>query len=296
MKGRLTPLDHDQIGIAAWWGGSRRRPGRRPAQSPAGDPGAPPPSGLLAAFVAWTALSLTWTGSVENLRPTWPASPPYLGVFAPGPLSLATHREPARGRGGWGGSRLRGDRPALRFHPAWFPAANQTAHSTSAATGNASPYPVHYWNGLAASDRGRDPARPPRSPPAPGPCFRGRWRPRHCRRDGADRLPDSLRGGIAAAVTRPGRVRGLRAESALDGSALLLASLASAVLIVAMDHRDSLPARPAGRDRPKPGQPDAGHRRGRLRCGRRPPGRCLAHAARNRRRPPPGRSIPLAMP
>src|SRR4029453_15567001 len=84
--------------------------------------------GLLAAFVAWTALSLGWTESVEKTWDDLARVAGYLGVFV---LALfARDREGARRvvSAGGGGVAFVAAIPLLsRLHPAWFPAADQTA-------------------------------------------------------------------------------------------------------------------------------------------------------------------------
>lgn len=147
--GGYDPLVHGQVGIAAWWialvailAGAlpRRRLGRLGWAALA----------LLAALAAWTALSLTWTESVERTFRELALVTTYVGVFA---LAL--------------GSRARGETERLlcalavgvvvvcavallsRLHPAWFPTGHQTATFLSSTRERLS-YPLNYWNGLAA--------------------------------------------------------------------------------------------------------------------------------------------------
>ena len=147
--GGYDPLVHDQVGIAVWW-----------VLLAAVAVGALPQRrlgtfawcalGLLAAFVAWTALSLNWTESAERTSAELARVAGYLGVFA---LALF-----ARGPNG-----VRRMVAAVgtgiavvalvallsRLHPAWFPAAGQTAKFLSSGRERLS-YPLNYWNALAA--------------------------------------------------------------------------------------------------------------------------------------------------
>ncbi len=147
--GGYDPLVHDQVGIAVWWvllatvavGALPRQ--RLGTLAWCG-------LGLLAAFVAWTALSLTWTESVERTSADLARVATYLGVFA---LALfacrprgARHLVAAVGAG-----IVVVVAVALlsRLHPAWFPEANQTARFLSSGRERLS-YPLNYWNALAA--------------------------------------------------------------------------------------------------------------------------------------------------
>ncbi len=147
--GGYDPLVHDQVGIAVWWillagvlvgALPRRRPGTLAWCA----------LGLLAAFVVWTALSLSWTESAEKTSADLARVATYLGVFA---LALfargsqaARRMVPAVGTGialvsivgllSW-------------LHPAWFPSADQTAMFVT-GSGERLSYPINYWNGLAA--------------------------------------------------------------------------------------------------------------------------------------------------
>jgi O-Antigen ligase len=147
--GGFDPLVSDQVGIAAWWvllfavavaALPRLRLGR----------GAWLAIGLLLGFVAWTALSLSWTESVEKTAADLARVATCLGIFI---LALFSG-------GGRNGSRLVAALAAAiaivgvvgllsRLHPAWFPAADQTAQFLSSGEERLS-YPVNYWNGLAA--------------------------------------------------------------------------------------------------------------------------------------------------
>jgi hypothetical protein len=143
--GGYDPLVHDQVGILAWWillgtvlvgALPRRRP--RPAASVA--------LGLLGLFLAWTALSLTWSESSERT---------FAEIARVGFLALAIfarHRGGARRMVAAVGSGI--GVVALvallsRLHPSWFGAEiHQTAAFLPGSAERLS-YPVDYWNGLA---------------------------------------------------------------------------------------------------------------------------------------------------
>jgi O-Antigen ligase len=146
--GGYDPLVHDQVGIAVWWivlagvvVGALPRQRLTPLAWAA--------LGLLIAFALWTALSLGWTESAEQTSADLARVATYLGVLA---LALL-----ARGPGA-----LRQTIAAMgagiavvalvgllsRLHPAWFPAAADTARILESHDRLA--YPLNYWNGLAA--------------------------------------------------------------------------------------------------------------------------------------------------
>jgi len=147
--GGYDPLVTDQIGIVVWWvvlagllvgAFPRRNLGRIGWSS----------LGLLAAFAAWAALSLTWTESTGNTGAELANICTYLGVFA---LALFT-------RGSRGARRMVAAVATAigviaivallsRLHPAWFPNAAQTSHFLK-STRDRLGYPLNYWNGLAA--------------------------------------------------------------------------------------------------------------------------------------------------
>jgi hypothetical protein len=147
--GGYDPLVHDQVGIAAWWivlaavlvgALPRRGPG---ILAWAG-------LGLLAAFAAWTALSLGWTESIDGTWADLARVAGYLGVFA---LAVFV-REPG------GARRLVGAVATAivcvaivallsRLHPHWFPSAAQTGSYVAGGRERLS-YPLNYWNALAA--------------------------------------------------------------------------------------------------------------------------------------------------
>jgi hypothetical protein len=147
--GGYDPLVHDQVGILAWWvllgtvlvgALPRRRP--RPVALAA--------IGLLALFLAWTALSLSWTESSERTFAEVARVGGYLGFLV---LAVfACHRGGARRMAaavacGIGVVTL----VALlsRLHPSWF--GNEIHQTAAFLPGSAErlSYPVDYWNGLA---------------------------------------------------------------------------------------------------------------------------------------------------
>jgi len=105
---------------------------------------------LLAAFVVWTGLSLAWTESVGRTATDLARVLTYLGVFALVLFARASRE----------GQRLIGAVAAAivllaalgllsRFHPAWFPSADQTGQLLVDSRERLS-YPLNYWNGLGA--------------------------------------------------------------------------------------------------------------------------------------------------
>lgn len=147
--GGYDALDHDQVGIVVWWlllagvlvgAMPRRRPGTLALAALA----------LLAAFVFWTTLSLAWTDSPDTTWSDLARICGYLGAFA---LAVGCHDRASRRflLGGVAAAICLVAAIGLlsRFHPAWFPDANQTAQLLRGNEERLS-YPVHYWNGLAA--------------------------------------------------------------------------------------------------------------------------------------------------
>jgi O-antigen ligase/polysaccharide polymerase Wzy-like membrane protein len=147
--GGYDPLVHDQVGIAVWWvllagvlvgALPRTRIGAFAWGALA----------LLAAFVAWTALSFAWTESSEKTFVDLARVAGYLGVFA---LALfARGREGARrmvAAVAAGIAVVAAVALLSRLHPAWFPEANQTAAFLTNNQERLS-YPLNYWNGLGA--------------------------------------------------------------------------------------------------------------------------------------------------
>jgi hypothetical protein len=138
-----------QVGIVIWWilllGFAlgvlpRRRPG----------PAALGVLALLAAFVAWTALSLTWSESFEKTAIDLARMATVLGVFALAIVSRdrggSTHMVNALAAGIFVISAV-----ALLswLHPSWFPDAAETGRFLETGKERLS-YPLDYWNGLAA--------------------------------------------------------------------------------------------------------------------------------------------------
>ena len=258
-------------------GAPGRRPRRRPSQSPAGRL-ALAALGLLAAFVAWTALSLTWTESVEQTSADLARVATYLGVFA---LALfARDRAGARrvvAAVGAGIVLVAAVALLSRLHPAWFPAADQTAQFLTTDRERLS-YPLHYWNGLAAlvaiglplvfqvaTRAGRTPVARRRCGGAAG--------------AGADRLPHPLAGRHRRRRPRPRGVHRADAGPPLDASH----PAALEPRWRGPDPRGGSPRRPSARARQRhrrtPGRRAAAHRAGRLRRGWRPAGRARARRA-----------------
>ncbi len=147
--GGYDPLVHDQVGIGVWWillatvavGAIPRQRLGWPAWTALA---------LLAAFAAWTALSLSWTESGEKTFADLARLTTYVGIFA-----LAVFH-----RGRRGAAQMLGAMAAAivliaivallsRLHPAWFPDANQTGRFLEIGRERLS-YPLNYWNALAA--------------------------------------------------------------------------------------------------------------------------------------------------
>jgi hypothetical protein len=236
--GGYDPLVHDQVGIAIWWVvllgvlvGAL--PDRRPT------PLALASLGLLAAFVAWTALSLTWTESIDRTSADLARVVTYLGVFA---LALLT-RDAAGTRRivaavGAGIAFVAGVALLSRLHSAWFPAADQTAQFLTSNRERLA-YPLHYWNGLAALIAiGLPPVLYVAT------CAKtALWRAA-----AAAALPMMAltvfftlsRGGIAAAVIALVLFVALAPDRLSMLPTLLLSALGSLVLILAANRRDAL--------------------------------------------------------
>jgi hypothetical protein len=146
--GGFDPLVSDQVGIAVWWVllfavlvGAVPRQGLGTVAWIA--------LGLLGGFVAWTALSLTWTESLEATWTELARVAGYLGVFAIAVLARGPHGA-RRMVGAVGAAIAVVAIVALlsRLHPAWFP-ANETARFLVIGRERLS-YPLNYWNALAA--------------------------------------------------------------------------------------------------------------------------------------------------
>jgi hypothetical protein len=146
--GGYDPLVHDRVGIAVWWlllaavvvGALPRRSLPTLAYVALA---------LFAAFVAWTALSLSWTESTERTSADLARVCGYLGafclaVFATGGLN--PRRLVSALAAGIAVVALVG--LLSRLHPAWFPTSHETAQFLSSGRERLS-YPLNYWNGLA---------------------------------------------------------------------------------------------------------------------------------------------------
>jgi hypothetical protein len=146
--GGFEPVVRDQLGIAVWWGvilglavgALPLRSLRRSAWIALA---------ALAAYVAWVALSASWSDSVDRSFADLGRVTTYLGIFA---LALAL-------RGSKGARRMINAVAAgifviaaigllSRLHPAWFPEARESVAFLAVNRSRLS-YPVEYWNGLA---------------------------------------------------------------------------------------------------------------------------------------------------
>lgn len=147
--GGYDSLVHDQVGIAIWWivlatvlvgALPCRRLGLLAWCS----------LGLLAAFVAWTALSLGWTESTDKTSADLARVATYLGIFT---LALLTHNSKSARRMvaavGTGIACVSIVALLSRLHPAWFPEAEETVRFLANSRDRLS-FPLNYWNGLAA--------------------------------------------------------------------------------------------------------------------------------------------------
>jgi hypothetical protein len=148
--GGFDPLVHDQVGIALWWialvgilAGALPRTRLSPTALVA--------LGLLAAFVLWIALSLTWTESVERSWEELALATTYLAAFGLALLTRGPRGEPQRVVSAVALGIVVVSIVALlsRLHPGWFPEADQTGLFLTNTRERLS-YPLNYWNGLAA--------------------------------------------------------------------------------------------------------------------------------------------------
>lgn len=147
--GGFDPLVSDQVGIAAWWillfavavaALPRLRTNRLALAATA----------VLLAFVAWTALSLSWTESVEKTAADMARVATYLAIFALAVFSGGARQGPRMVAALATGIAFVAAIALLsRLHPAWFPSADQTAQFLTSGEERLS-YPLNYWNGLAA--------------------------------------------------------------------------------------------------------------------------------------------------
>jgi O-antigen ligase/polysaccharide polymerase Wzy-like membrane protein len=236
--GGFDPLVHDRVGIAAWWvllatvlAGAlpRRRLGVLAWVA----------LGLLAAFVAWTALSLAWTESVERTSADLARVAGYLGIFA---LALFS-------RGPRGARRMVAAVAAgiavvglvgllSRLHPAWFAEGQQTARFLPSSRERLA-YPLNYWNALAALIAIGLPLLLHQATAARSVAGRGL---------AAAAIPALAltafltlsRGGIAAAAIAVALYLVLAPDRLPKLLTLAVAAAGAAVLVAAVDHRDAL--------------------------------------------------------
>ncbi len=148
-SGGFDPLVHDPVGIGALWllligvaiGALPREGVGIPAWTAIA---------LLAAFVAWTALSLGWTESLERTWGDLARLAGYLGIFVLAVFSRAPgERERLLGAVAAAIAVVAVVGLLSRLHPAWFPAAGQTVEFLHESRERLS-YPIDYWNGLGA--------------------------------------------------------------------------------------------------------------------------------------------------
>lgn len=147
--GGYDPLVHDQIGVAVWWIAlAGVVVGALPRRRPSGLTWLA--LGLLGAFVAWTALSLTWTESTARTSADLARLSAYLGIFALAAFTRVRREAPALIGAVAAAIVVVGGVALLsRLHPAWFPDAGQTASFIEDSRERLS-YPINYWNGLGA--------------------------------------------------------------------------------------------------------------------------------------------------
>jgi O-antigen ligase/polysaccharide polymerase Wzy-like membrane protein len=236
--GGYDSIVHDEVGIAAWWlvllavGVGALPRGRIGSLAWVA-------LAVLAAFTAWTALSLTWTESVERTAADLARVAGYLGVFAF--AVFAARRKDARSLVGAVASAITliaAIALLSRFQPAWFPGANETA---TFLTGNRErlSYPLHYWNGVAALIAIGLPLVLQAACGARSLWLRGA---------AAAALPalgltiflTLSRGGMIAAALALAAFVALDRDRLAKLSALIVAALAGAILLLAVDARDAL--------------------------------------------------------
>ena len=147
--GGYDPIVRNQLGIAVWWGVLL---GLAVGALPLGRLryGSWAALGLLAAYVAWVALSLAWSDVAESTVEDLGRVVTYLGVFA---LALSI-------RGSKGARLMVGALGAAiavvavvallsRLHPAWFPHSGETVAFLAKSRARLA-YPLGYWNGVAS--------------------------------------------------------------------------------------------------------------------------------------------------
>jgi O-antigen ligase len=236
--GGYDPLVSDQVGLVIWWvllatalvgALPRRRLGALAWCA----------LGLLALFALWSALSLNWTESTDKTMADLARVATYLGVFA-----LAVFARGARGArrmvAAVGAGIVFVSIVALlsRLHPAWFPAADQTARFLASGQERLS-YPINYWNALAALIAIGLPLMLQVATSAKSTLFRSL---------AAAALPAMAltsfftlsRGGIAAAVVALAVFIALSSDRLPRLLTLLVAGTGGAILIAAATQRDAL--------------------------------------------------------
>jgi O-Antigen ligase len=146
--GGYGPVLRNQLGIAVWWGvllglGVGALPVRRLRR------GSWVAIGLLAAYVAWVALSATWSTAAGNTFEDLGRVSTYLGIFV---LAVSIRgRSGARRMVAAVGSGifvLIAAGLLSRLHPAWFPSATEPLNLLTTERNRLS-YPLGYWNGVA---------------------------------------------------------------------------------------------------------------------------------------------------
>jgi O-antigen ligase/polysaccharide polymerase Wzy-like membrane protein len=234
--GGYDPLVYDKVGLLAWWAlFAAVLVGAVPRRPPS--PFAWLALGLLAAFVVWTGLSLTWTESIDRTAADLARVAGYLGVFGFAIFSRGA-RESQRAIGAVAAGIVLVALVGLlsRLHPAWFPAAAGLAAATDSERLS---YPLNYWNGLAALIAIGLPLLLQLAT-----CARSAL----VRALAAAALPAMVltlfftlsRGGIAAAILALVVFFALASDRLPKLLTLLIAAAGSAVLIVAADSRDAL--------------------------------------------------------
>jgi hypothetical protein len=146
--GGYGPVLRNQLGIAVWWGvllglGVGALPVRRLRRS------AWVAIGLLAGYVAWVALSATWSTAAGNSFEDLGRVSTYLAIFV---LAVSIRgRSGARRMVTAVGSGIFVIVVAgllSRLHPAWFPGATEPLQLLTTEQNRLS-YPLGYWNGVA---------------------------------------------------------------------------------------------------------------------------------------------------
>lgn len=236
--GGYDPLVHGQVGIVVWWvllltvaiGALPRRQLGRLVWCAVG---------LLAAFTAWTAISLLWTESSENTLAEVARTLTYLGIFI---LALFSRgHKSARYMVAAVGSAIAVVALvalASRLHPAWFPHVEPVKSAIPGTVGRLS-YPLNYWNGLAALIALSFPLL--LQVTASAASFIARFLAMAALPAMALTLFYTLsRGGIVAAIMAIAVYFALSPDRLPKVAAALIAATASSILIVAAAQRDAL--------------------------------------------------------